>query len=139
MCIGILSACVSMQGCQIPRNWSYRQCELSRECWELNPGPLEEQPVLLITESSLQPHRIWTPIPLVTRLLLAFLQLTYFFHSLGASVPGRPLLCVCVCVCVCMDLRRLEGVFLRCSHHHHHHHHHHHYYYYYRISGRISH
>ena len=30
-------------------------CELSHECWELNLGPLEEQPVLLTTEPSLQP------------------------------------------------------------------------------------
>ena len=31
-------------------------CELLCECWELNPGPLEEQSVLLTTEPSLQPH-----------------------------------------------------------------------------------
>jgi hypothetical protein len=30
-------------------------CELSHGCWELNPGPLEEQPVLLTAEPSLQP------------------------------------------------------------------------------------
>jgi hypothetical protein len=29
-------------------------CELSCRCWELNPGPLEEQVVLLTTESPLQ-------------------------------------------------------------------------------------
>ena len=28
-------------------------CELSCECWELNPGPPEEQPVLLTIELSL--------------------------------------------------------------------------------------
>jgi len=28
-------------------------CELPCECWELNPSPLEEQPVLLTTEESL--------------------------------------------------------------------------------------
>ena len=39
-------------GCQIPWNWS---CELPYWCWGLNPGPLEEQPVLLTTELSLQP------------------------------------------------------------------------------------
>ena len=31
-------------------------CELPCGCWELNPGPLVEQPVLLNTEPSLQPH-----------------------------------------------------------------------------------
>ena len=29
-------------------------CELPCRCWELNPGPLEEQPMLLATELSLQ-------------------------------------------------------------------------------------
>ena len=31
-------------------------CELPCGCWELNPGPLEEQPVLLTAELSLQSH-----------------------------------------------------------------------------------
>jgi hypothetical protein len=30
-------------------------CEPSCGCWELNPGPLEEQPVILTPETSLQP------------------------------------------------------------------------------------
>ena len=30
-------------------------CELSCGCWELNLGPLEEQPGLLTSEPSLQP------------------------------------------------------------------------------------
>ena len=37
-------------------------CKLPRSgCWELNPNPLEEQPVLSTTEPSLQPHlfRFW--------------------------------------------------------------------------------
>jgi hypothetical protein len=29
-------------------------CKLPCGCWELNPGPLEEQPVLVTTEPSLQ-------------------------------------------------------------------------------------
>ena len=29
--------------------------ELPYGCWEPNPGPLQEQPVVLITESSFQP------------------------------------------------------------------------------------
>jgi hypothetical protein len=32
--------------------------ELTCGCWELNPGFLEEQPVLLITKSSLQPYNL---------------------------------------------------------------------------------
>jgi hypothetical protein len=30
-------------------------CKLPCLCWELNPGPLEEQPLLLTTEPSLPP------------------------------------------------------------------------------------
>ena len=37
-------------------------CEPPGGCWELNSGPLEEQPVLLTTEPSLQP----LVLPLVT-------------------------------------------------------------------------
>ena len=32
-------------------------CEPLCGCWESNSGPLEEQAVLLTTESSLQPHK----------------------------------------------------------------------------------
>lgn len=31
-------------------------CELPRGCWELNPGPLQEQQMLSTTKSSVQPH-----------------------------------------------------------------------------------
>ena len=31
-------------------------CELPCGCWELSPGPLDQQPVLLTTEPSLQPR-----------------------------------------------------------------------------------
>ena len=30
-------------------------CQLPHKCWEQNPGPLQQQPVLLTTEPSLQP------------------------------------------------------------------------------------
>jgi hypothetical protein len=36
-------------------NWNYRQYELPSWCWELNLGLVEEQPVLLTAEPSLQP------------------------------------------------------------------------------------
>ena len=35
-------------------------CELTYGCWEWNSGPLEEQPVLLTAESSLQLLCLWT-------------------------------------------------------------------------------
>ena len=34
-------------------------CELPCGCWQLDLGPLQEQPVLLTTESSLQPHSLY--------------------------------------------------------------------------------
>ena len=34
--------------------------QLPHECWELNPELLQEQPVLLTTEPSLQPHETWS-------------------------------------------------------------------------------
>ena len=39
-------------------------CELPCGCWELNPGPLEEQPVLLTAEPSLQPLGTFYSYPL---------------------------------------------------------------------------
>lgn len=37
------------------------ELEPAPECWELSPGPLEEQPVLTVTKPSLQPHHLPTP------------------------------------------------------------------------------
>ena len=56
MCIDVLpeflSVCVGVRssGTEVKD-----ACELPCRCWELNPGPLEEQPVLLTAELSLQP------------------------------------------------------------------------------------
>jgi hypothetical protein len=36
------------EGVRSPGTGIVDSCELSCGCWELNPGPLEEQPVLLI-------------------------------------------------------------------------------------------
>ena len=36
--------------------WSYRQLWAATWCWELNLGPLEEQPVLLTSEPLVQPY-----------------------------------------------------------------------------------
>jgi hypothetical protein len=44
------------------------RCELPCGCWELNSGPLEEQPVLFTAEPFLQP-----------------LKLIYFLKSLGTN------------------------------------------------------
>jgi hypothetical protein len=50
MCAGVLPACMS-DSLELGLQDS---CGLSCWYWELNPGPLEEQPVFLITEPSLQ-------------------------------------------------------------------------------------
>jgi hypothetical protein len=36
--------------CDGTRSPGTDSCQLQRGCWELNPGPLEEEPVLLTTE-----------------------------------------------------------------------------------------
>jgi hypothetical protein len=43
------------EGVGSPRTGVAESCELPYGCWELNPGSLGEQPVLLTTEISLQP------------------------------------------------------------------------------------
>lgn len=40
---------------RFPGNRIANSCEVPCGCWVLNPGPLEEQPVVLTTEPSLQP------------------------------------------------------------------------------------
>ena len=64
--MGVLFACLSMyhvcawclwwpeEGIGSPGTGVTDSCELPCGCWELNPGPLEEQSVLLTTGPSLQ-------------------------------------------------------------------------------------
>jgi hypothetical protein len=40
-------------------NWACRQFELVCVCWKSNPGPLQEQSVLLTTEASPTPCQSW--------------------------------------------------------------------------------
>ena len=52
----MLFACVSVCLCvRFPGTGITENCELPCRSWELNPGPLKKQPVLLTTEPSLQP------------------------------------------------------------------------------------
>lgn len=46
LCIGVLLACMSVQGCQISWDWSF-SLELPCGFWKLNPCLLEEQSMLL--------------------------------------------------------------------------------------------
>jgi hypothetical protein len=54
-------------------DWSYKSCELPCGCGRLYQGPLKEQPMLLTTKPSLQPH-IWV--------LVFFLRFILFFNFL---------------------------------------------------------
>ena len=45
----------SEEGAGFPRFGVTDTCKPSHGCWVLNPGPLQEQPVLLTTELSLHP------------------------------------------------------------------------------------
>lgn len=60
--------------CQIPWNWRYRQLRASW-CghWELNLGPLPEQPMLLTTEPSL-----WHQCSIFIWVFLDYVCLVYF-------------------------------------------------------------
>ena len=48
-----LHVCLN-EGVGSPRPKVIGSCDLPYGCWELNPDPLEEQPVLLTAETSLQ-------------------------------------------------------------------------------------
>ena len=67
MCMGVLSDCVSVYNVHVCHPQRLEEgvrsvsisiidgCELPCGCWDLNPGLLEEQPVLLTSEPTLQP------------------------------------------------------------------------------------
>ena len=83
VCIGILAACMSVWGCQSPGTGVTDRSELPCGCWELNQGPVEEQPVLLTTEPSLLPN------------LLKKKRLTFFFYVCVCVSLYTPYLCRC--------------------------------------------
>jgi hypothetical protein len=55
MFIGVFTCMCVGEAVGSPGTGVTDRCELPCGCWELSPGPLEEQPVLLTTEPSLQP------------------------------------------------------------------------------------
>ena len=64
------------------------RCELhwlSQACWELNPGPLEEQPVLLTTEPSSSP-RIMLLLLLLFLFSFLFLLVCFSRQSFSAQL-----------------------------------------------------
>ena len=55
MLVFCLHICLS-EGVRFPRTGVTDRCKLQWGCWELNPGPLQEQSVLLTTEPSPSPR-----------------------------------------------------------------------------------
>lgn len=50
MFIGVLPACMCVEGFRSPGTRVTDRCELPCGFWKLNPSPLEEQPVILTDE-----------------------------------------------------------------------------------------
>ena len=80
-------------------------CELPCGCWELNPGPLEEQLVILTIEQSLQPQG-----PRFLLLLFVFVFVTGFLFvalicpgTSSVDQAGLKLTEICLCLPVCWD------------------------------------
>jgi hypothetical protein len=54
LCFGVLPTC---EGARFSGTRITDRCELLGGCWELNPGPLKKQSVLITTEPSVQSSR----------------------------------------------------------------------------------
>jgi hypothetical protein len=61
-------------------------CKLPCGYWGLNPGPLEEQPVLLTTEPSLQPPRSINILNAIFRRSLKHLRTIYLLINFRLSL-----------------------------------------------------
>jgi hypothetical protein len=79
MCIGILPIYVCLfEGMGSTRTGVSGSCELLCGYWELNPGSVEEHPVLLTTEPSLQPPPVHFLVMISFPLPFSFLSLSPF-------------------------------------------------------------
>jgi hypothetical protein len=67
MCMGVLPACLCIRHMPTAHRGQKKSVRFPGTgvpdshnppcgCWEMNPGPLEEQPVFLTAELSFQPH-----------------------------------------------------------------------------------
>ena len=75
------------RGYQINWGWSYRQLSHQCRCWERNPVPLEDQPVLLTTEPSLQPLILISNFPsFLFNLASWYYRVNYCTHLSVSSV-----------------------------------------------------
>jgi hypothetical protein len=76
------------EGVRSPGTGVRNNCELSCGCWELYPGPLEEQPVFLTAEPSLQPLNHFS-IP-AKRLAITEMELPLWLLSMAKLVTLKP-------------------------------------------------
>ena len=83
---------VYLHVCLNARRWSsdpiINGCELPCGCWELNLGRLEEQPMFLTAELSLQPH-------VITLIYLIYFNFLFNFSSVWDALWTR-ILNVCL-------------------------------------------
>jgi hypothetical protein len=88
------------EGIRLPETGVTDSCELPCGCWELYLGPLEEQPVLLTAEPSLQAPRILLSFYTMRNITISFYALHHFFSYLilflcWESNPGPCTHCKC--------------------------------------------
>lgn len=57
ICPHVCMCTMFLKGHKVPGTGFTDGSDLPSECWEPNPGLLEDQPVLLSTEASLQPPK----------------------------------------------------------------------------------
>ena len=111
LCALCLSVCLYVclgEGVKSPGTRVAYSCELSCGCWELNRVPLEEQPALLASESSLQPHVyvlmcmcacVCVHIPhahmIVCLCVYAYMQLYMLVHTYGVHAQIQANTSVC--------------------------------------------
>ena len=80
MFIGVFTCMCVGEAVGSPGTGVTDRCELPCGCWELNPGLLEEQPVLLTTKLSLQLPKY------ITTFVCLFFETRVSLYSLG--YPG---------------------------------------------------
>jgi hypothetical protein len=101
--VGVPCACKILEdrrGCEIPCKCVTDSCELPCGCWEQNPGPPKEQPVLSTTQPCLQPHNLllnrgqaWLPASIcgscITKVILDYLKQTLVGGGGGISYTHK--------------------------------------------------
>jgi hypothetical protein len=112
MCVDVLPTSVSVdhmwalgmeaeEGVRTPGTGVTDAREPPSGCWELNPGPLQEQLELLSVEPSFH------------SLVSSFKKLILFLHV--CMYVCIMYVCICMCTCVCVCVMVLENTRRRCQ------------------------